>query len=539
MPWSRILKRWSRRARPEKQKSKSKPSVAERQRLKAARAADRQRNKYRHRREELSLRTLLLLVLAPLLLMVGGGVAVRFAKAQSPAPAVHGTQYEWTPAGTLASVTHSSGKKVTYDYDAEGNMVRRHYFDADGSLLKDTRFLIDTENPTGLSQIVAEIDGVSGRVEKQNTWGDQLLSQTYYKPDGRRFVRRPMCDGLGSVRAVIETDEAGNETTTLHDYSAFGAPLDPPPSIGYAFAGQWCDPATGLQYHRARWYDPQIGQWISGDPKFDFPGGFDHAYAYAAQDPVNKTDPKGDQTLGEVLSALYTQGQLAAIRLGPHAILVSEISWGLLAGDAALGTSPFQSVGSAVGNETRALAGQAIEAAKKAEGWVLLAKQTRLNGAGIDALYRKVGTSIVDNTAVYKVMEEKVSGVTSYFHGMLGQAEYGRQMSMQWIEHNLGRIDDVIEHGTGNTGIQVYENLTKTEIKFIRTNIADSRIVQKTLIGGQVVDDGFAHGKPSVVRLYEFDLDFAPEYGGLPIANMINNGKYLILNPNSTFANLP
>ncbi len=68
-----------------------------------------------------------------------------------------------------------------------------------------------------MSQIVAEIDGVSGRVEKENTWSDQLLSQTYYKPDGRRVVRRPMCDGLGSVRAVIETDDAGNETTTHHD----------------------------------------------------------------------------------------------------------------------------------------------------------------------------------------------------------------------------------------------------------------------------------------------------------------------------------
>ncbi len=519
--------------------STSEKAARDRAKLKAARAADRERNKYRHRREELSLRTLLFLVLAPLLLMIGGGIAVRLARAQTPEPPVHGTQFEWTPAGTLASVTHSSGKKVTYEYDAEGNMVSRRYFEADGSLLKDTRFLVDDENATGMSQIVAEIDGVSGRVEKENTWGEGLLSQTYYKPDGRRVVRRPMCDGLGSVRTVIETDDAGNETTTHHDYTAFGALLDPPPAIGYAFAGQCRDPATGLQFHRARWYDPQIGQWISGDPKFDFPGGFGHAYAYAAQDPVNKTDPKGDQTLGEVLSALYTQGQLAAIRLGPHAILVSEIAWGLTAGDAGFGPSPFPSVGSAVGNETRALASQAIEAAKKAEGWVLLAKQTRDNGAGIDYLFRKAGTSIADNTAQYLAMEEKVSGVTTRFQSMLGQAKYGWQMSEQWITENLGRIEKVIEKPASSTGIKVYENMTKAELNFIRKNLKDVNRVQKMLVGGQVVEDGLAKGNPSLVCLWEFDLHFGSEYGGQPIANLISNGKYAVLNPSGVFANVP
>jgi len=56
------------------------------------------------------------------------------------------------------------------------------------------------------------------------------------------------------------------------------------------WAGQYQDPATGLYYMAARWYDPGTGQFMSVDPDL---AETDEPYAYAGDDPVNRSDPTG------------------------------------------------------------------------------------------------------------------------------------------------------------------------------------------------------------------------------------------------------
>ena len=57
------------------------------------------------------------------------------------------------------------------------------------------------------------------------------------------------------------------------------------------FAARELDATTGLYYVRARWYDPAQGRFISEDP-IGLAGGINN-YAYAANDPVNLSDPTG------------------------------------------------------------------------------------------------------------------------------------------------------------------------------------------------------------------------------------------------------
>lgn len=45
-------------------------------------------------------------------------------------------------------------------------------------------------------------------------------------------------------------------------------------------------------YIRARYYDPQIGRWISEDP-LEFGGNGPNFYAYAGNDPIVNLDPSG------------------------------------------------------------------------------------------------------------------------------------------------------------------------------------------------------------------------------------------------------
>ncbi|MDI6784610.1 MAG: RHS repeat-associated core domain-containing protein, partial [bacterium] len=49
-------------------------------------------------------------------------------------------------------------------------------------------------------------------------------------------------------------------------------------------------PATGLYYFGARWYDPQVGRFITKTP---FPPFIEHPYAFAENDPINMVDFNG------------------------------------------------------------------------------------------------------------------------------------------------------------------------------------------------------------------------------------------------------
>ena len=51
---------------------------------------------------------------------------------------------------------------------------------------------------------------------------------------------------------------------------------------------------NGLYFYRARYYDPQIGRFISEDP-IRFSGGINF-YAYVLDDPIGKRDPNGLRT---------------------------------------------------------------------------------------------------------------------------------------------------------------------------------------------------------------------------------------------------
>jgi RHS repeat-associated protein len=56
------------------------------------------------------------------------------------------------------------------------------------------------------------------------------------------------------------------------------------------FAGQYMDAETGLQYLRARFYDPATAQFLSRDPLLEITR---EPYGYARNNPLRFTDPSG------------------------------------------------------------------------------------------------------------------------------------------------------------------------------------------------------------------------------------------------------
>lgn len=98
-------------------------------------------------------------------------------------------------------------------------------------------------------------------------------------------------DAQGSTRAITSTD---GTPLARYSYDAYGA-LSGNVKVAAAtnpflYRGQYTDATTGLQYLRARYYDPTTGQFLSRDPIEEVTGA---AYAYAAGDPINRVDPTG------------------------------------------------------------------------------------------------------------------------------------------------------------------------------------------------------------------------------------------------------
>jgi uncharacterized protein RhaS with RHS repeats len=73
---------------------------------------------------------------------------------------------------------------------------------------------------------------------------------------------------------------------------------------------------TGLYYYRARWYDAQVGRFISEDP-IGFNGGDINLYAYVKNNPVNAIDPSGEHPVLVIAAAAALIILYPAIANGP------------------------------------------------------------------------------------------------------------------------------------------------------------------------------------------------------------------------------
>jgi len=101
-------------------------------------------------------------------------------------------------------------------------------------------------------------------------------------------------DALGSPVAV--TDASGN-IVEREVYEPYGSPITRPPSDQPGFTGHVADSLTGLTYMQQRYYDPQIGRFLSVDPvtAHSNPVGAFNRYWYANNNPYRFTDPDGRQ----------------------------------------------------------------------------------------------------------------------------------------------------------------------------------------------------------------------------------------------------
>jgi RHS repeat-associated protein len=214
--------------------------------------------------------------------------------------------YRYPPTGARRPHAVTSAGALSFLYDAAGNMLegngRRHEWDAAGDLVKVTAgsdvttFVYDgdgdrlTKNFNGaVTRYLGEDYEIApdGTVTKYFRVGEELVAK---KVGAKLFWLH--ADHQDSI-AVI-TDEGGEEVRRER-HRAYGESLERAGSQAdsFGYTGQRVD-ETGLVYLHARYYDPEIGRFLS--PDTETPGDLIVAlnrYAYAFNDPLGNTDPTG------------------------------------------------------------------------------------------------------------------------------------------------------------------------------------------------------------------------------------------------------
>ncbi len=208
------------------------------------------------------------------------------------------TRYTWSGSGMLTKVAGPDGTTVEFTYDAFARRMKKTVWQrgerGEERLLRTTRFCWDAM--TLAHEIVRTSEGeIEERTyyfdESGAPWAHRDTMHTAEGPVAGRWLfylneamtgfPERLVDGKGEV--------AGELVRTAWGKVISGAAGRTPTAV--RFLGQYEDVETGLFYNRHRYYDPDLGRYISPDPA-EIDGEL-NAYWYARNQPWTIVDPDG------------------------------------------------------------------------------------------------------------------------------------------------------------------------------------------------------------------------------------------------------
>jgi RHS repeat-associated protein len=186
------------------------------------------------------------------------------------------TNYAWDFENRLTSVTlPGTGGTVSFKYDPFGRRVYKSSSAGTSVFAYDGDNLVEETNSAGT--VVARYEGTQNIDEPLAMLRSGATS--YYHADGLGSITS-LSNAAGALAQTYTFDSFGEQTASS------GSLTNP-----FRFTARDFDSETNLQFSRARYYDPNVGRFLSEDP-FAFGGGINF-YAYVGNDSTNFTDPLG------------------------------------------------------------------------------------------------------------------------------------------------------------------------------------------------------------------------------------------------------
>jgi len=216
-----------------------------------------------------------------------------------PGPNMH-----WDYQDRLRQLDLGGGGIVHYVYDAGGQRVRKVWRKAPG--LTEERFylggfeLYRRQNATATVTLERETLHVMAEKERIALVELRTLDTAGNDAAPRQLVRYQLANHQGS--ASLELDEH-SQIVSYEEYTPYGSTsyqavrsqTDTPKR--YRYTGEERDAECGFCYHRARYFAPWLGRWLSPDPAQTIDGV--NLYAYGRNRPLTFSDASGLYALGD------------------------------------------------------------------------------------------------------------------------------------------------------------------------------------------------------------------------------------------------
>jgi|GEM_PF-1725848 len=212
-------------------------------------------------------------------------------------------EYAWDHRNRLTNVTFKDSlsavvKTVDQSYDFLNRWVRSST-DADGagSATATDRFFVYEDG-----HVVLQFDGGSASdLTNRYVWGpmvDQILAdEQLTSPSSAGNVIWPLTDHLNTVRDLADRGESTGAVAVANHrvYDSFGQLVSETNAAVdevFGFTSRYFDEVSGLQNNWNRWYEAEVGRWISEDP-IGFAAGDSNLERYVGNHPTLAIDPTG------------------------------------------------------------------------------------------------------------------------------------------------------------------------------------------------------------------------------------------------------